>query len=159
MEILNKKKLIFLMLFLVSLDQITKSWALKNIFKNENNIEINNFLNFIPVWNKGISFGLLSDLININFFMIIVSSTIALFFFIWFIKTQNNKLIISLTFIISGALGNIIDRFNHKAVVDFIDVHINNLHWPTFNLADSYITLGAFIYIIAIFTSQKDNIA
>ena len=120
---------------------------------------VNNFLNFIPVWNKGISFGLLSDLININFFMIIVSSTIALFFFIWFIKTQNNKLIISLTFIISGALGNIIDRFNHKAVVDFIDVHINNLHWPTFNLADSYITLGAFIYIIAIFTSQKDNIA
>ena len=159
MEILNKKKLIFLMLFLVSLDQITKSWALKNIFKNENIIEVNNFLNFIPVWNKGISFGLLSDLININFFMIIVSSTIALFFFIWFIKTQNNKLIISLTFIISGALGNIIDRFNHKAVVDFIDVQINNLHWPTFNLADSYITLGAFIYIIAIFTSQKDNIA
>ena len=159
MEILNKKKLIFLMLFLVSLDQITKSWALKNIFKNENIIEVNNFLNFIPVWNNGISFGLLSDLININFFMIIVSSTIALFFFIWFIKTQNNKLIISLTFIISGALGNIIDRFNHKAVVDFIDVHINNLHWPTFNLADSYITLGAFIYIIAIFTSQKDNIA
>ena len=159
MEILNKKKLIFLMLFLVSLDQITKSWALKNIFKNENIIEVNNFLNFIPVWNKGISFGLLSDLININFFMIIVSSTIALFFFIWFIKTQNNKLIISLTFIISGALGNIIDRFNHKAVVDFIDVHINNLHCPTFNLADSYITLGAFIYIIAIFTSQKDNIA
>ena len=75
------------------------------------------------------------------------------------IKTKSSKLSLSLSLIISGAIGNLIDRLNHEAVVDFIDIHIGNLHWPAFNFADSYITIGAFIYVFTIFTSQKDNIA
>ena len=74
-------------------------------------------------------------------------------------ETPDLNLSISLSLIISGAIGNLIDRFNHKAVVDFIDIHINAYHWPAFNLADSYITIGAFLYIFVIFTSQNNNIA
>ena len=143
----------------VFFDQLSKQWALKNIFYDQTIIEINKYLNFIPVWNKGISFGMLSDLMNINFFMVIVTITISLFLVLWFLRTTNKNLSISLAFIVSGAIGNLIDRLNYKAVVDFIDIHIGNLHWPTFNLADSYITIGAFIYIHTIFTSQKNNIA
>ena len=143
----------------VFFDQLSKQWALKNIFYDQTIIEINKYLNFIPVWNKGISFGMLSDIMNINFFMIIVTITISLFLVLWFLRTTNKNLSISLAFIVSGAIGNLLDRLNYKAVVDFIDIHIGNLHWPTFNLADSYITIGAFIYIYTIFTSQKNNIA
>ena len=143
----------------VFFDQLSKQWALKNIFYDQTIIEINKYLNFIPVWNKGISFGMLSDLMNINFFMVIVTITISLFLVLWFLRTTNKNLSISLAFIVSGAIGNLLDRLNYKAVVDFIDIHIGNLHWPTFNLADSYITIGAFIYIYTIFTSQKNNIA
>jgi len=102
---------------------------------------------------------MLSNFMNINFFMIIVTSSIILFLFFWFQKTKNRNLSLSLSLIISGAIGNLIDRLSHKAVVDFIDFHIGNFHWPAFNFADTYITIGAFIYVFTIFTSQKDNIA
>ena len=91
--------------------------------------------------------------------MLIITTIISLFLLLWFVKTTNRNLSISLAFILSGAVGNLIDRLNHKAVVDFIDIHINNFHWPAFNFSDSYITIGAFIYIFTIFTSQNDNIA
>ena len=154
-----KKILLILIPIFIFFDQLSKKWMLNNIFDSQRIIEINKYLNFVPVWNKGISFGMLSDFMNINFFMIIITTIISLFLILWFLRTTNKNLSISLAFIISGALGNLIDRFNHKAVVDFIDIHINNFHWPAFNFADTYITIGAFIYIFAIFTSEKNNIA
>ena len=154
-----KKKLLILIPLFIFLDQLSKNWMLNNIFDSQRIIEINKYLNFIPVWNKGISFGMLSNFININFFMIIVTSVILLFLISWFVRTKSRNLSLSLSFIISGAIGNLIDRLNHKSVVDFIDIHIGNLHWPAFNFADSCITIGAFIYVFTIFTSQKDNIA
>ena len=157
---MDKKKILFFIIpILVLIAQITKRWALKNIFEKDLIIEINQYLNFVSVWNKGISFGLLSNFENINFFMIILTGIILIFIFLWMIKATNLNLSISLSLIISGAIGNLIDRFNHKAVVDFIDIHINAYHWPAFNLADSYITIGAFLYIFVIFTSQNNNIA
>ncbi len=155
----SKKKLLILIPIFIFFDQLSKKWMLNNIFDGQRVIEINKYLNFVPVWNKGISFGMMSDFMNINFFMIIITITISLLLILWFIKTTNRNLSTSLALIISGAIGNLFDRLNHKAVIDFIDIHIGNLHWPTFNLADSYITIGAFIYIYTIFTSQKDNIA
>ena len=155
----TKKKLLILIPLFIFLDQLSKKWMVNNIFDSQIIIEINKYLNFVPVWNKGISFGMLSNFMNINFFMIIVTSGILLFLISWFVKTKSRNLSLSLSFIISGAIGNLVDRLNHKAVVDFIDIHIGNHHWPAFNFADSYITIGAFIYIFTIFTSQKDNIA
>ena len=155
----TKKKLLILIPLFIFLDQLSKKWMLNNIFDSQIIIEINKYLNFVPVWNKGISFGMLSNFMNINFFMIIVTSGILLFLISWFVKTKSRNLSLSLSFIISGAIGNLVDRLNHKAVVDFIDIHLGNHHWPAFNFADSYITIGAFIYVFTIFTSQKDNIA
>ena len=155
----TKKKLLILIPLFIFLDQLSKNWMLSNVFDSQRIIEINKYLNFVPVWNKGISFGMLSNFMNINFFMIIVTSGILLFLISWFVKTKSRNLSLSLSLIISGAIGNLIDRLSHKAVVDFIDFHIGNFHWPAFNFADTYITIGAFIYVFTIFTSQKDNIA
>ena len=155
----NKKILLMLIPIFIFFDQLSKQWMLHNIFDSQRIMEINKYLNFVPVWNKGISFGILSDFVNINFFMIIITIIISLFLVLWFLRTTNKNLSISLAFIFSGAMGNLLDRLNHKAVVDFIDIHIDNFHWPAFNFADSYITIGAFIYIFTIFTSQNDNIA
>ena len=155
----NKNFLLVLIPILVLIDQLSKKWALNNIFFNQNYIEVNKFLNFTPVWNKGISFGMFSDFTNVNCFMTIITSIIILIIFFWIIRVKNIILNLSLLLIISGAIGNLIDRLKYQAVVDFIDFHINNFHWPVFNLADSYITLGASMYIFVIFTSQKNNIA
>ena len=158
MKFLNNRKifLVFVPLFVI-LDQITKLWALQNIFFNQNIIKVSSFLNLSPVWNKGISFGMFSNLENINFFITILTLIIISILFFWFFNTVNFIQQVALIFIISGAIGNLIDRFKYNAVVDFIDFHINNLHWPAFNFADTYITIGAFIYLFSIFTSEKLN--
>ena len=65
----NKKKLLILIPIFVFLDQLTKQWALKNIFDNQKIIEINQYLNFTPVWNRGISFGMFSNVEGINFYI------------------------------------------------------------------------------------------
>ena len=157
---INIKKIFLISIpILIIFDQLSKQWALENIFNTQQIIEINSFFNLVPVWNKGISFGLLSNIVDINFFMIIVTTIISILLVSWFFLTKNKILSLSLALIISGAIGNLIDRFRHEAVVDFIDIHISNYHWPAFNFADSYITIGAFLYIYTIFTSQKENIA
>ena len=151
----TKKKLLILIPLFIFLDQLSKKWMLNNVFDSQRIIEINKYLNFVPVWNKGISFGMLSNFMNINFFMIIVTSSIILFLFFWFQKTKNRNLSLSLSLIISGAIGNLIDRLSHKAVVDFIDFHIESFHWPAFNFADIYITIGVLIIIYANFMIFK----
>ena len=152
-----KKILLILIPIFIFFDQLSKQWAIKNIFDDQKIIEINKYLNFVPVWNKGISFGMFSNIENINFFMIFVTLVIILILFFWFFKTIILYQKVALIFIISGAIGNLIDRFTYKAVIDFIDFHINNAHWPAFNLSDTYITIGAFIYLISIFDSKKFN--
>ena len=59
--------------------------------------------------------------------------------------------------IMSGAVGNLIDRVRLGEVVDFIDVYIGSYHWPAFNVADSAITVGAFLLILEIFRASKKH--
>ena len=87
----SKKKLLILIPLFIFFDQLSKKWILNNVFDSQKIIEINKYLNFVPVWNKGISFGMLSNFMNINFFMIIVTSGILLFLIFWFIKTKNRN--------------------------------------------------------------------
>ncbi len=144
--ITNNYPFFLIVIFIIFFDQITKYFAV--IFYNElqNGIEVFPFLNLVFVTNKGISFGLLSDL-NISFFLGLVSLGISIILTFWLIRSNLNfeKFIISL--ILGGALGNGIDRIYQSYVIDFIDIHYKNFHWPAFNIADSAITLGVVIYI------------
>jgi signal peptidase II len=145
-EKILKFLLVFLViLFLIFLDQQSKSFFEANKVLYYNGINIFSWLNLVYVENKGISFGLLSNL-NISFYLGILSLIISLYI-IYLIKNSPNFLErSSLILILSGALGNGFDRLTKNYVVDFIDVFYSNYHWPAFNFADSYITLGGILY-------------
>ena len=153
----TKKYFLTLIPLLVFFDYLSKNWMIENIFLPEKIIKINQFLNLTPVWNKGISFGMFSSIEDINLFMIIITITIVLFLVLWFFKTNSSFQRLAFILIISGALGNLLDRFKYQAVVDFVDIHVYELHWPAFNLADSLITIGALIYLIGIFSSENNK--
>ena len=109
---------------------------------------LNDFINLDLIWNIGIGFGLLSTDSSLlyNFVSIIVAIVIIYLIYILIISDNLDKFILSI--IIGGALGNFYDRLIYKAVPDFIDVHYNNFHWFTFNIADIFITMGIMIFII-----------
>ena len=136
-----------MVLIAFTLDRVSKIYVIDLIQAQEGPIFIYNFFNLTLNWNTGIAFGLLSS--NANIFYHVVSALILLIiiYLIYLMVISDNlgKIIISL--IIGGALGNFYDRINYYAVPDFIDLHIKNLHWFTFNVADIFISLG-IIFII-----------
>ena len=129
------------------------------INNNFQNIEILPFLNITFVRNTGISFGLFSDggIFNRYFFtalaMIIGTTLLIIALF------NPEKLIqISLLFISGGAIGNAIDRVYFGGVIDFIDFFIYNIHWPAFNFADIFITVGVFFLLFENFFGKIKNV-
>ena len=114
---------------------------------SDKSIYINNFLNIDLVWNTGIGFGLLSynsSLVYNSISVIIALVIISLLIFA-FKADKFDKRIFAL--IIGGAVGNFYDRVLLNAVPDFIDLHYENFHWFTFNLADIY-NYRIFIYLL-----------
>ncbi len=141
--------------FTVILDQLTKNWMLDLIFLPHRQIILTPFLNLTPVWNSGISFGLFRDQQVVGQFIIPV---LALLVVLWLFFTLYELSFLqrcSAGLIAGGAMGNVIDRIRFKRVVDFLDVHVGDYHWPAFNLADSAIFLGVVFWMYAaIFTAQ-----
>jgi len=99
--------------------------------------------------NTGAAFGLLAgERRAVGSFILIVFSLAAVGFIIHLLRRlveTDTGLILSLTFILAGALGNLIDRVFYGEVIDFLDVYWNGYHWPAFNVADSFITVGAVL--------------
>lgn len=114
------------------------------------------FLNFVMVWNQGISFGML-DSASPHMPLVFISLSVlaSLLMLIWLALSTQRAVAVALTLIIGGALGNAADRLRFGAVADFIDVHAKGYHWPAFNLADSCIVLGAGIMIVHTFISDR----
>ena len=160
---MNLKKFIIsviLILFVtITLDQLTKYIAFINLFKDKQVLIINNFLNFRPVWNDGISFGMLQGYGNfgrISFIIIAISISL---WIILYSKKLNMIGFVGYNMIAGGALGNVIDRLIHGKVIDFIDLHYKEYHWPTFNMADSFIFIGVLLFIyneLKVFKGKKN---
>jgi len=136
--------IIILIIFL--LDRFSKIEIISNY--SQNTFFINNFLNIELIWNTGIGFGLLSYESNAayNLISLLIGGVIVTLTYITLTAEKSDKIIYSI--IIGGALGNFYDRFVYKAVPDFIDMHYNNIHWFTFNIADIFITIGVIIFFI-----------
>ena len=128
------------------LDRLSKLQIINHY--NEATYYINDYINFDLIWNIGIGFGLLSTKLSLfyNLVTILIGIVILLLFYFLIISNKIDKLIFSI--IIGGALGNFFDRIVYKAVPDFVDLHYNNFHWFTFNVADIFITIGIMVYII-----------
>tara|TARA_B100001741_G_scaffold312237_1_gene315144 strand:+ start:1596 stop:2087 length:492 start_codon:yes stop_codon:yes gene_type:complete len=146
---------ILLISLLFGLDRFTKIKSIKLIESAKGDIFLNDFLNITLNWNTGIAFGLLST--NTNLFYHSLSALILLIivYLIYLMVISDNfgKIVISL--IIGGAIGNLYDRLTYFAVPDFIDFHINDFHWFTFNFADIFISLGIFGMIVKEFLFGK----
>ena len=133
-------------------DQATKLWALDTLFEPPTRIEILPVLNFVPVWNRGVSFGLLSNASQWGPWLLSgFALLVCLFMGAWLMRAKSWTLILGLGAVIGGAVGNVIDRMLYGAVVDFIDVHYGGWHWPAFNIADSAITLGVGLLLLDAF--------
>ena len=143
-----KSKFVLVTLIVISLvliDQVTKILVYIEKERIGTGIPILNFFNIVYVENRGISFGIFSSY-DASFYLGILSFLIS-FYIIFIIKmTQEIWEIIGLSLILGGALGNGIDRVINNYVIDFFDFHLNNFHWPAFNFADSFITVGGIIF-------------
>ena len=147
-NIIKKENFYFLIiiLFIFSLDRYSKIRIINDF--SDTSFYLNDFLNFDLTWNTGIGFGLLSTSSNViyNLVTLIISSVII--FLVYFILKSERFDKFCFSLIISGALGNLYDRFFFNAVPDFIDFHYKNVHWFTFNVADIFITLGIAIFLM-----------
>ena len=139
------------------LDRASKIKIISQQEKSSGSIFINDYLNLDLIWNTGISFGLLSQNANIYYHLISLVIFFVIIFLIFLIikATFIEKILYSL--ILGGAIGNLIDRLIFFAVPDFIDFHINNLHWFTFNIADIFITLGIILIIVQDLIFKKNE--
>ena len=139
--------LTLILLTFIFFDYVSKLWAVKNLFIKYQSNELTPFLSMTPVWNSGISFGFFQDSGEIGrygftIFAILVSVWLT---FSSFKMPRYSSL--GFILIASGAIGNAIDRIIYGKVVDFIDFHIEDLYWPVFNLADTVIFIGAFLFL------------
>ena len=141
------------------LDRLSKIYILKLAeFESTLDIYVLPNLNFYLVWNKGISFGLLPFSNSFGYLALTsLISFLILIILIMLIKEENNFKKYSLLLILGGALGNLYDRVKYSAVPDFIDLHIGNIHWFIFNVADIFISLGVICLIYAEIFFKKEE--
>ena len=154
---LKKKVIIFYIAAIIfTIDRLSKYYSLELSKSVENlDVPITSFLNFNLILNKGIAFGLLS--VNENFYYnIITLFIIAITVLILVLAMKTNGIErYSFSMVFGGSLGNIFDRLYYSAVVDFIDIHINNIHWFIFNFADIFITIGVILLIVSEMYKKK----
>lgn len=139
----------------IVLDQLTKKAAL--YYLSDGNVKLLlPVLNFSLAFNRGAAFSFLNTASGWqNVFFIGLAFVFSLAMVVWMLRNAHSRQNACVALIIGGALGNVVDRFHHGYVIDFIDCHIGVHHWPTFNLADSAICVGVFLLLIFNFFSRK----
>lgn len=145
-------------LFIVGLDQLSKAWILYDLMNPPSVIPILPFLDIVLTWNKGVGFGFLQAHTLLGMLgLITLALGIITVLGVWLWRTTDMLLLISLSMVIGGAIGNIIDRLRFGAVVDFIYVHVYILgyHFPAFNVADSAITVGVGLLLLESYVRKQ----
>lgn len=132
------------------LDQVTKYLVLSSIHLYERITVIPGFFNLTHVRNKGAAFGLLADVPGIWRSLFFITTTLTALAVIGFLirKTQDRLQVWAFSLIAAGAAGNLIDRIRFDEVVDFIQWYFRSFYWPSFNVADSAISVGVGLLIL-----------
>ncbi len=144
------------------LDQISKLWIVYSVMAPPRIIEVTPFFNIVMVWNRGVSFGLLSDgAFWVQYAVGALAIVICVVFAVWLVRATSRMVATGLGLVIGGAAGNFIDRALHGAVADFLDFHAFGYHWPAFNIADAAITVGAAALLLdgLIVASRANKVA
>jgi signal peptidase II len=143
------------------LDQITKCLVEKYILRNEVISVIPGFFNLTYVRNRGAAFGILSDFPALWRSAFFISLTLGAVVVIALLirKTSERLLVISFALIAGGAVGNVIDRIRYGEVVDFIQWYVKALYWPSFNVADSAISIGVALLALDMLSKKPQHMA
>jgi signal peptidase II len=147
---------------IVSLDQLTKIAITERFKLGETKQLLDHFFNFTLVHNPGAAFGMLANLdpaIREPFFLAVPVITLAIILFAFFRLPAHRLLsMLSLSSIVGGAIGNLIDRLRVGYVIDFLDFHWHyGYHFPAFNVADSAISLGVFLLLIEMILEETQK--
>ena len=133
-------------------DIITKEIIISSVSLYER-ISVLPFLNIVHVQNKGAAFGVFAGLGNKYFIGIAIIAII--FIVVYLMKAPKGLETYALSLVLGGATGNFIDRVRIGKVTDFIDVFVNDWHWPAFNIADSALTVGISLFILSSFMTGR----
>ena len=149
----------WLVLLLLVADQLSKVWVIQNFSLGES-VSLLPVFNFTYARNYGAAFSFLGDAGGWQrWFFTLIAVVVSIVLAVWLsrlAKTQL-KLSLALSLIISGAIGNLIDRSLYGYVVDFLHVFYQNWHYPIFNIADCAISIGAVLLIWDSFSSENQN--
>ncbi len=144
---------------LIVLDQVTKAWILASLKLHEGFAVIDGFFNIVHVRNPGAAFGFLagaSPAFRSAFFIAVtVAAVLLILHYLRRTRIGETSLVFALALILSGALGNLIDRVRFGEVVDFLDVYVGAHHWPAFNVADSAISTGAALLVLLMLRRRR----
>ena len=141
---------LLLAVLIIVIDQMTKQWATDNLVLYRSS-HINSWLNWTLAYNYGAAFSMLADAGGWQrWFFTFLASAVTLVLLVWMFRLKRDewRTGLSLSLIIGGAVGNLIDRVRLGYVVDFVDVYYKNHHWPAFNVADSAISLGIALMLL-----------
>ncbi len=169
---MSRKLVILLPVLLIGviLDQVAKVLVIQYLALGAQVPVIKGFFNLVHTRNRGAAFGLLSHLSSDFawlFFLTTTSLVILVVGYLWWrvpvekasgvMETRHNVACLGYSLILAGAVGNLIDRFRLKEVVDFLDFYLGRYHWPAFNVADSLVCLGAALLAWVILTEKESS--
>ena len=136
-------------LIVILLDQFSKTLII-GMFRLHDSHTVTSFFNLVRVHNTGAAFSFLAGAAGWQRWFFIALGAVAAVFIVWMLRSHGEQTLFcwALALILGGALGNVIDRMLHGYVVDFIQVHWRGWYFPSFNVADSAITVGAGLLIL-----------
>ena len=145
-----------IILIIIALDQVTKYIVVKNIGFGDVIPVIEKFFYFTYWENKGAAWGIMP---NARYFLIGLTIVISVILAYILYKSDEKFLKITIALILGGAYGNLIDRIRRGSVVDFLDFHFGNYHFPTFNVADMFVVVGTFLlaYYLLFMYKEPEN--
>ena len=134
---------------LLIVDQLTKLWFDSSLRYGER-VQVLPFFDFTLLYNPGAAFSFLADQVGWQRWFFTALGLGAALFMLWMMHTNRTqqRLLLALALILSGAIGNVIDRIAYGHVIDFLLFYWQNWYYPAFNVADSCITLGAILLIL-----------
>jgi signal peptidase II len=140
---------------LILLDQFSKGFIEQSYALGESTAVIDGFFNITYIKNKGAAFGIGNNAAEHwrKLFFLAIPVLVCLYLVVLIWQTRKARLLLSVSYvlILAGAVGNLIDRFSLGYVVDFLDFYYQGSHFPAFNVADSSISVGAFLLLIDFF--------
>lgn len=161
---MNKRDIIWKLAYLAIaggvflIDQTTKAWAVRRLRFGDDVQLIPGFLNFAYAQNTGVAFSMLDNQGDAGRWglsiVALVAATLVVYFF-WRTPRADDRILGALALLLAGIVGNVVDRIRLGYVIDFIDVQFGSWHYPTFNVADMSIVIGAGLLIIDMFLSKR----